>query len=286
MLFAATTARKGTIEIGTRKYDAVLAQRYIITGRFDRPHTALLLTAVGSPNEREHWWGADELCAMRSVDDKYYCTSTTPTGDRLFVKQYDGEFGLFRIGPGGRDIEKPGVSGSLRSETAALALGKPDEGTAWSLKPTDECRLPVGDYMPNYITVEYGRLRIGISNNYHSDGRPRDYQAKAPVFGIKIRKNEPYVFDFSHEPEVMFASPAKDQTFKLDSEINVKAVLTDPVLDIMIRDLDDTTRTKTETHDFGDGKETTTTRSLPLDPTVTITDSSGKRVAEGTMPFG
>ena len=37
---------------------------------------------------------------------------------------------------------------------------------------------------------------------------------------------------------------------------------------------------------MGDGKEARYERALSLDPVVTITDSAGKKVAEGTMPFG
>ncbi len=73
------------------------------------------------------------------------------------------------------------------------------------------------------------------------------------TYGIKIRKDEPFVLDFSNKPEVLFASPAKDKTFKPGEEISVKAVLVDPVLDIMIRRLNDTTRKKKETIKYGDG---------------------------------
>jgi hypothetical protein len=65
----------------------------------------------------------------------------------------------------------------------------------------------------------------------------------------------------------------------------VAGVLTDPVLDIMIRGLDDTKATRKETIKVGD-REQTIERSVALDPTVTITDPSGKKVSEGVMPFG
>ena len=63
----------------------------------------------------------------------------------------------------------------------------------------------------------------------------------------------------------MFASPAKNQTFKPGDEIAVNGVLVDPKLNIMIRRLN---------------------AAKSLDPKVTITDSSGKQIAEGPMPFG
>jgi hypothetical protein len=54
----------------------------------------------------------------------------------------------------------------------------------------------------------------------------------------------------------------------------------------MIRRLDDSKRTKKEELNVGGGREHSIERPLSLDPTVTITDSSGKNVSEGVMPFG
>src|SRR5208283_652113 len=44
MFFVSTVAREGTIWIGTHSYAALMAQPYLVTGRFDRPYTALYLT--------------------------------------------------------------------------------------------------------------------------------------------------------------------------------------------------------------------------------------------------
>ena len=83
--------------------------------------------------------------------------------------------------------------------------------------------------------------------------------------------------NFTNKPEVMFASPAKDHRVKAGEKLSVEAVLVDPVLDAMIRGLDDTTRKMTK-----GGSE----RDLSLDPKVTITRSDGEIVAQGDMPFG
>jgi hypothetical protein len=286
--FVAATCREGHIQIGPREYDAVLAQPYLISGRYDRTFTGLFLSSRSG--RREYWWGSDELGALRRVDGRFYTVRATPLGDRLTVSPYEGKFGIFRIGPGARKLDTMGVVGSLRSAEAAVALGNSDPearsvapGAASSQHVAEE-RLPVGDYLPNYISLEYGRLRISISNNYHSDGKPRDMERRR-LFTIPIREDKPFVFDFSNKPEVMFASPAKDQTFKPGDEVRVAGVLTDPVLDIMIRNLDDAKATRKQTIKVGD-REQTVERSVSLDPTVTITDPSGKKVAEGVMPFG
>jgi hypothetical protein len=64
------------------------------------------------------------------------------------------------------------------------------------------------------------------------------------------------------------------------------AVLTDPKLTIMIRDLGDTSRKESKTSDVEDGQAVSDASNGSLDPKVTITDSTGKQVAEGPMPFG
>ncbi len=226
--FISSVAREGEIRIGTRPYHAVLAQSYVITGRYDRPYSQLLLSPRDNPNERESWWGAEQLNAMRFVDGQYYATSTTPLGDQLFVKPYDGDCGILKIGSGDRSLDRLSIQGSLTSSNTSLAVGEQAGGSSGALVPVAQCRLPVGDYMPNYVVIEFGRLRLGISQNYHLDGKPRGGDYRTWVYGIKIRKDEPFVWDFSNPPEVMFASPAKDQAFHRGDEISVQAVLIDP----------------------------------------------------------
>ena len=92
--------------------------------------------------------------------------------------------------------------------------------------------------------------------------------------------------DFSNKPEVLFAAPAKNSVFKPGDEVQVYAVLVDPVLDIMISGLNDMRQKIKEEIDMGDGKKEMREKNKSLDPTVTIADSSGKIVSEGTMPFG
>lgn len=284
--FISAVARTGSIKLGNRRYQAVLAQRYSITGRYDRTSTGLLLTSSDNPTGREHWWGADQLNAMRLVDGKYYTTSTTPLGDKLVVKRYRGDLGILRIGPGGRDLDDLSIKGSLRTEDAALAVGESKSPGSGPLEPVTECRLPIGDYIPVYVTVRFDDLVLGISENYHRDGERRVFGRESWVHGIKIRKDKPFVWDFSTPPEVLFASPAKDQTYKPGDEIEVNAVLTDPKLTIMIRRLTDTSRKEDKTVESSDGRTTTYTQSASLDPTVTITNAAGKQIAEGPMPFG
>jgi hypothetical protein len=286
VFFVNLSFRAGRIKIGDKELDAVLAQNHSVSGRFDRPGTALYLMAPGKKEPLERWWGAEVLGAYRLVDGKYYTISTTAVGDRLFVKPYTGDLGVFEAGPGSRGIKDITVRGSLFSPDRSVGIGTTDkEGYPEAVA---EWEVPAGEYAANYINVTYGPLRITISNNYHSDGKRQDSD-RQPKFAMRIEKDKPFVLDFSNKPEVMFASPAKQSVFKPGSTVEVNAVLIDAVLDIMIRGLIDTRQKVKEVIDQGDpGLERKVTREKDksLDPVVTIADSSGKTVAEGTMPFG
>ena len=92
--FISAVAREADIKLGNQRYHAVLAQRYVITGRYDSPYTSLFLSPNDDPNRRgESWWGSDQLNAMRLVEGRYYTTSTTPLGDKLIVQAVPGRLG-------------------------------------------------------------------------------------------------------------------------------------------------------------------------------------------------
>ncbi len=221
---------------------------------------------------------------MHAISGKYCRFSTTPLGDKLFVKLYDGALGTFEVGTGGRDIKEISMRGSLRSQDSAVAVGGNLEN-GWP-KSAQKCQIPSGDYLPAYITVKLGRLSIEVSNNYHADGKPRGGGSNK-VYGINIREDKSYVFDLSNKPEVLFALPAKDQRVKLGEQLLVKAVLIDPKLDIMIRGLDDTTRKQKKEYATSDGQKRTVEQVMSLDPKVVITRANdGEKIAEGVMPFG
>jgi hypothetical protein len=266
-------ARRGKIQIGTQQFNALLAQPpYSITGRFDRPSTALYLTPLDSPRViGSYGFGRNTLSTIRSVEGDFYTFSATPLGDQLTVKHYRGDLGVLRLGTGSRNLSDDALDlqGTLVSENSTIEIGSRRLDISSTAQRSEakvrECRIPVGDYLPSYLTIEYGQLRIGLSDNYHSEDHPRDIQ-RHRRYAIKIDKEKPFVLDFSTKPEVFFVSPAKEQISKPGDKIEVKAVLVDPVLDIMIRRLYD--------------------GPVALDPIVTITDASGKTIAEGKMPFG
>jgi len=288
--FVAPQCREGRIQIGPEQYDAVLSQPYLVFGRFDAPLTYLTLRPVGASKPPTAWDQSEYLGALQHVGGRFYTLSAAPLGDKLTVRPYTGPFGVFRVAPGQRKIDESQISfrGILGSRTMAFPVGtfSGSAKTGTRLEPVRECLVAVGDYIPGYSSLQFGRLEMSISENYHSEGRRRDRTGRPLQYAVQIRQDKPYVLDFSSTPEVVFTEPARDAAFKPGDEVAVAAVLVDPVLDIMIRRLWDTTRKEKITHKFADGKEHSYERSLSLDPVVTVKSSSGKEVSSGKMPFG
>ena len=274
MAFIATKARKGSMQLAGKDYEVVLGQDYSITGRFDEPGTALTFVSKGEVSDGARWWGGDRLMAIHKLGDTFYRFSATPSGDELTVQPYTGGLGTFKVGPGRRTVAKLDARGSFRALDRAVAVGS-DVADGWP-KSTEHCRIPVGDYLPAYLTMTMDNLRITLSDNYHSDGKPRDSD-RTRVYAFTIREDKPFVLDFSNKPAVLFASPAKGHRVKLGEKLEVAAVLTDPKLGFMIRRLNDTTPTE---------KKEGSGRSGSLDPTVTVTRADGEVVSQGLMPFG
>ena len=278
MFFVRTRLFEGDIKVGGEKFKVWLGNDYVITSSLDAPDTTLVLT---QGKQTFDWWGGDRLSAMHKVRGRFYAFSASPAGDRLTVRPYQGDLGTFEIGPGGRTLTNLRVSGSFEARDWAVPVG----GDIKDGRPVEagRCQVPVGEYLPEILKVQFGRLRVEVSQNYHSEGKRQNRDGRPPVYGIAIRKDRPYVFNFSNPPEVMFTSPTNSQRVKLGDTFMVAAVLVDAKLDIMIRGLDDTTRKQTKD---AEGKPLGYERNLSLDPKVTITRANGDKVAEGVMPFG
>lgn len=272
----------GEFEIDGASYQAILGYEGEICGRLDRPATALLLVPAGS--QPVYWWGGDRLNSTHRLGDRYYRFSCTPAGDKLFVKPYEGPLGVLEAGAGGRNVQKLQMYGSLRAKDIAVAVGD-GLNNGWP-KPTRRCELPTGDYYPAFMTIEMDGVRIIVSNNYHTNAQGQPRGSREVVAGIKIREDKPYVLDFSNKPAVVFEEPKENARLRLGAELKVEAALVDPVLDIMIRGLNDATVMVKESYKTPDGQERTFERSKSLDPKVFVQRADGEVVAEGVMPFG
>ena len=232
-----------------------------------------LVPKGASGDKAPRWWGGSQLNSLHLINGKFYGFSTTKSRGWLFVDEYSGQLGKLVAGKGERGIADAQMSGSLRSKDSAVAVGPVSE-RGWPEK-TSDYMLPVGDYRPAYMNFDYGRVNFSVSNNYHNDLQGRSMNDRPKVYGIQIRPDKPFILDFSNKPAVVFTTPAKDQRVKVGDKIEVKAVLIDPQLDIMIRRL-----FKTATDDNGKSKR------ISLDPKIVITRADGTEVANGVMPFG
>jgi hypothetical protein len=271
--FVAARVHTGEFQTDGTSYQAFLGYRFSIRGPLDQSSAGLILVPPGG--QPASWWGGDELNATHLLGGRYYRFSCTPPGDKLSVRPYEGPLGILEVGAGGRTVENVVMRGSLRSKDSAVAVGEGlKDGWPQSAR---QCRIPVGDYYPTVLYVDLGHLRIMVSNNYHTNAQGQP-SLRAPVHGIAVRADKPYVLDFSHKPAVVFTEPAAGRPIKPGDAIRVKAVLIDPVLDVMVRRLNVTAPTSMGTAAAGP--------PVSLDPKVTIARANGEIVAEGVMPFG
>lgn len=264
--FALPTARKGKIKLGSKEFEAVLAQSMAISGSYASPMTGLFLGETPD--------ALPFLCGWRNIDGTLYTLSSTASGDKLTVTAYTGPFGLFEVAGDSDGKEGKVELGYLLSEDAIIDIGK-------CPKEDGQPKIPVGDYRPLRLGVRLGDLRVGLGIALLEAG---ETPTKPPAFGIKIRENKPYVLDLASKPEIVFKTPAVDERFKVGSEIKVEALVYDPKMDASIAALEDATRKIGENIKLPDGTEYE--RFESIDPMVKITNSSGECVAEGKMPFG
>jgi len=194
---------------------------------------------------------------------------------------------MFRVAAGTRKLSEFKARGSLFSRHHMFVpIGATARGPRSESEPTTQMAVPVGDYWPFDLEVTCDRLRILVSGNRHGDGSPHA-AAREPRYEIKIRKDRPFVLDFSNKPEVLFVSPKKDQRYKRGDQVKVWAALIDPRLNIMIGRLEMIRAgQKPGILDVLQGAKVRDdgSMSLALDPTVRITNSSGKIVAQGVFP--
>lgn len=277
-ILMSTVVRKGNIRIAGQDYEAMMGNRFYGSS------TALLLKpAKSSGSQASSRWKPVPLNTMHQTETGFCTVSVDPDGSKVKVSPYRGKYGQFQIGTRKRDIDKLGVVGTLQSkEQMNVSLGKPDY--YYTADRPKQCRLPVGDYQPSYITVDYGSVTVRLSASSYDTSGQRTAQTG---FGIKIREDKPFVLDFAKQPTVVFTGPTKGRVYRPGDKISINALMLEPELGMMIRGLYDTkqktgTRTATDEH----GKSVRVPSYASLHPSVSITDSSGKEVASGTMPFG
>lgn len=101
------------------------------------------------------------------------------------------------------------LRGHMNSKTYAVPIGDLDSRKEHDeLEACRECRLPVGDYMPSWVTFNYGNLRLFVSESYHSDGRPRD-STRQRQYAIQIPRISPSYSTFPTNRTSCSRFPAK-----------------------------------------------------------------------------
>ncbi|MBN2182471.1 MAG: hypothetical protein JW715_11210 [Sedimentisphaerales bacterium] len=233
-----------------------------------------------------YWWGSWSLYSYHKIDDKFYEFKLIDNGKKIAARPYKGEIGTIKVGKGGRELEKTEFKGSVNQKAnVAAPIGTIKE--QWPEAVT-EYQIPTGDYTAYLMDVIYDNLAITISNNYHTNAQGQSRGDKEIVYGMQVRKDNPFVLDFSNKPMVVFDQPPKDKTtFSRGEVIQFAAVLIDPKLDIMIRRLNDTSVKVDRELKDSDGKVIDTVKvDKSLDPKVVIARADGEIVAEGVMPFG
>ena len=232
-----------------------------------------------------YWWGSWSLHSYHKIGDEFFEFMLVEDGTKIAGRTYKGELGVIKVGKGGRDLEKAEFKGSVhQTGNAAAPIGIIEQ--QWP-SAVGECKIPVGNYTAYNMTVTYDNLSISISNNYHTNAQGQSIREDI-VYGMQVRKDKPYVLDFSNKPMVVFDQPSiSNASFSRGQEIKFAAVLIDPKLDIMIRRLNDTSVKVDREYKDQDGKVIHTVKvPKSLDPKVVITRADGEVVVEGVMPFG
>lgn len=279
--FIAASARQGEIRLGKKAYKATLSQADGAVGRFDHPASPLILTPVDGPKQPPSYWWMSTLGTMREADGEFYSISASPSGDRLFVRPYAGERGVLEVSAGKRDIKELGLVGILQFKGAMFPLGDMSFPLPVDKARVAKYRLPVGDYQPMLLNVDYGRLQVGLRANYN---RPAG-AGKTPG-ALEIRKDKPCVLDFSEKAEMQFLAPPQERVFKPGDAVSLAAMLAIPEKNLQLSGLTDTSKKVGDVKWMVDGKLQTAPRYASLEPDVVITNSAGKKLGGGKMPFG
>ncbi len=277
--FVPPTVRWGRFEVDGTAYDAFLGHWPAVTGRFDLPSTAFILLPQGG--NHLHWRADNRLNAVHLLGDQYYRFSSTPTGDRLLVRPYEGPLEILELGAGGRTLKKLQMEGWLMSAEMIVAVG---DGTEGGLpKATQRCRIPAGDYSDFLLLVTLGDTRLLVSTNrLHL----ADQGSSEPVSSLRIRADKPLVLDFPNRPEAMFLQPEVGQRVAPGDEVRIDTVLVDPILNVMIGRLEDMAHVEPPDPAAPAAEGGPYVRGLSLDPRVVITRANGRRIEQAVLPFG
>ncbi|MCP4707978.1 MAG: hypothetical protein GY869_05090 [Planctomycetes bacterium] len=259
--------RQGELELDGKRYTLILTRGPRVSIRYDGDRSQLYIV----PGEGWDSYGIGtspvSLKDVHTIGRDYFTCSTSAAGEQLTFKPLVAEMGIFEVGAGGRNVDVISMDGSLKSEKMTITLGGGD--------PQDDqderkYELPLGDYMPMALSLRYGKYSITLLNDFQGmvlrdiAGVPRSENKQ---YRIAIREDKPFVLDFSNEPEIRFTQLKNDQRVKAGSNLQVNALLVDPVVGFKFRLM-------------------SKSQGGVINPTVTVARANGEKLVEGVMPYG
>ena len=226
----------------------------------------------------------DQLGVMREVEGVLYQFAASPSGDELRVGPYRGDVGIVKIVPLDKEAKSYGLLGVLQGKERSVVFGGPAMSNPPPEPTVAEHKLPVGDYAGYFIDLKVGKVEATLrQQSYYA---PRPSGGETPM-SVHVSKDKPLVIDFSQKPKVEFTTPAPGTPVKAGDTVMIRALLVEPTLEARFLSLEDKTRKTGELKYMGaDGKPLAMARFASMDPDIAILDSTGKKVAEGKMPFG
>jgi|GEM_PF-772528 len=164
--FVTTQAHTGQIGLAGCRCQAYLGHLNFISGWFDQPTTGLLLVPSDPQQHLDLWVGSDRLMAMHRISRQYWQVSATPGGDRLAVRLYAGAFGTFEVGSGHRlGVGSMTFTGTLWSADKAVPVESSPASAQRCQVPVGDywpSRLDVR-YGPLRIALESDYIREGMN---------------------------------------------------------------------------------------------------------------------------
>ena len=216
-------ARKGKIRIGKQEYTAYLVQSDAIAGRFDLPRHA---TAPGA--RRRARPKSLRLVGRLALHDAPGRRPVVPRHGHARRRQahrqaYRGDLGVLEVGPGNRKIDAKqfGAAGVLMAKQQfAVSAGE----VRFPMPPEKLARheLPVGDYQPIYLTVDFGRCVAGPLDEPLPDRRRQAPGRQAPGLHHQDPQGQAVRAGFLRQAHGDCSPPGKGRTFRPGDQVRVR----------------------------------------------------------------
>ena len=133
----------------------------------------------------------------------------------------------------------------------------------------------VGGFRPPQLAVAHGNIA------------PSDPARKADANAIVIRKDKPYVLDFSAKPQIVFLDLPKTKQWHPGDAVRIQSrMIVDPEKRLYLVSLNDKTKTVVQSgRRLPNFRGIVPSKYAAIEPTLVITDAAGKTVASGRWPW-